>query len=101
MKFKDNEISFASALYDSNISNAADARDQVFELYGIYDRKVDDRIKSETEIYKHIAQYLLEEGQPLHLLSYVSVGFFDDKQEGRPYNERLPSWCLTGASSPR
>ncbi|KAF4636845.1 hypothetical protein G7Y89_g1239 [Cudoniella acicularis] len=102
-RFKDNDISFTSVLYDSNMFNATDARDYVFGLHGFYNGKHDDRIhpnykKSEaealTEVYKNVAQYLLDQDQPLRLLSYAGVGFFANNQEG------LPSWCPNWSRQP-
>ena len=97
-KFKAKETSFASVLYDTAMFNAINPVDHVFGLYGFYNGEPDDMIaldydKSTTVVYKHVAQNLLEQDQPLHLLSYAGVGFFPEIHDWILVEERLPAWC--------
>jgi hypothetical protein len=115
-RVKDNEISFASALYESNIFDATDPKDHVFGLLGFFRGQSDivnrdDKIepayaKSATKVYKDVAQYLFKQDHSLRLLSYAGIGFYDlqsrqpvDK-EGNSDTEKLPSWYPNWSKQP-
>jgi len=103
---QDKEMSFTKLLYESRLFKATEHKDYVFGLYGLHNGKKDERItpnyqKSKTEIYKQVARYLLEQHQPLRLLSYGGVGFYANKQEENPAEERLPTWCPNWSQQPR
>jgi hypothetical protein len=95
---QDKDISFSKVLYQSSVFKATEHKDYVFGLYGFHNGKRDKRIipnyqKSKTGIYKQVARYLLEQHQPLRLLSYGGVGFYATEEEENSAVEKLPTWC--------
>lgn len=104
-KFKNGTVSFSSSLYSFVLFKATDPRDHVFGLFGFHSGKLDHRITPNynlllPDVYKNAARYLIEQEQPLHMLSHAGLGYFQDDNSRKRTISALPSWCPDWSRQP-
>jgi hypothetical protein len=104
-KFRNSTVSFSSSLYGFVLFKATDPRDHIFGLFGFYTGPMDHRITpnynlSLPDVYKNAARYLLDQDQPLHMLSRAGLGYFQDDYSRQHAVGALPSWCPNWSRQP-